>query len=98
MKQARELKMIPQGRELATLAIALLFVLLIAIVSYSNWVGFQRTNEQLDITRRIVRSTATLLSDLKDAETGQRGFLLTGREEYLEPYQAAVSRIPQNFA
>lgn len=31
-----------------------------------------------------------LLSTIKDAETSQRGFLLTGDPEYLEPYQNAL--------
>ena len=31
---------------------------------------------------------------IKDAETGQRGFLLTGEEKYLEPYQAAIRLVP----
>ena len=31
----------------------------------------------------------TLLRRLIDAETGQRGYLLTGRKEYLQPYDAA---------
>src|SRR5206468_478516 len=31
-----------------------------------------------------------LLSALKDAETGQRGFLLTGEDDYLEPYRRAT--------
>jgi CheY-like chemotaxis protein len=30
-----------------------------------------------------------VLSTLKDAETGQRGYMLTGRESYLEPYETA---------
>ena len=34
-----------------------------------------------------------LLSDLTDAETGQRGFLLTGQDSYLRPYQAALARL-----
>src|ERR1700709_1784816 len=29
-----------------------------------------------------------------DAETGQRGFLLTGSEAYLAPYETALSRFP----
>src|SRR6266404_9652664 len=40
-----------------------------------------------------------LLSDmaarLVDAETGQRGFLLTGDDAYLEPYHAAMKSIDQ---
>ena len=33
--------------------------------------------------------------DVLDAETGQRGFVLTGNESYLAPYNAAYTRIPQ---
>jgi methyl-accepting chemotaxis protein len=33
------------------------------------------------------------LSSLKDAETGERGYALTGEESYLEPYQAALGKI-----
>src|SRR5262245_33226841 len=38
------------------------------------------------------------LALLKDAETGQRGYLLTGEEEYLEPYQHATSLIEKQTA
>jgi CHASE3 domain sensor protein len=33
-----------------------------------------------------------------DAETGQRGYLLTGEESYLEPYSSAVAALPGEFA
>lgn len=36
-----------------------------------------------------------LLSVLVDAETGQRGFLLTCKDQYLEPYNHAVLEIPR---
>lgn len=35
-----------------------------------------------------------VVSTLEDAETGQRGYLLTGERVYLEPYEQALSRIP----
>ena len=34
-----------------------------------------------------------VLSSMKDVETGERGFLLTGAEQYLEPYASARSRL-----
>ena len=34
----------------------------------------------------VVIATERLLSSLKDVETGQRGFVITGKEQYLEPY------------
>jgi len=39
-----------------------------------------------------------LLSMAQDAESGQRGYLLTGEKSYLEPYQKAVDAIPGQFA
>ncbi|MBL8580752.1 MAG: CHASE3 domain-containing protein [Rhizobiaceae bacterium] len=50
----------------------------------------QAARDALELQRRIVG----LLSLVQDAETGQRGYLLTGNESYLEPYSAAVSAIP----
>ena len=38
-------------------------------------------------------AAAEVLTALQDAETGQRGFLLTMRDYYLEPYQQAVARV-----
>ncbi|MFZ2307198.1 MAG: CHASE3 domain-containing protein [Rhodoferax sp.] len=37
-------------------------------------------------TQRVISGANGVLSTLKDAETGQRGFLLTGDERFLEPY------------
>lgn len=42
---------------------------------------------------RVSESLALTLSALQDAETGQRGFLLSGDETYLSPYQEARSRL-----
>src|SRR5579871_4648719 len=36
-----------------------------------------------------------VLSSLGDAETGQRGYLLTGRDRYLQPYRAAAAQLPK---
>lgn len=40
----------------------------------------------------------TVFSLLQDAETGQRGFVITGQERFLEPYQAAQRRLPDQLA
>lgn len=47
---------------------------------------------------RLIADSERLISSLKDAETGQRGFLLTGDDNYLQPYQDAVGRLPQQLA
>jgi CHASE3 domain sensor protein len=44
------------------------------------------------------RQLETVLSTLKDAETGQRGYLLTAKDTYLEPYEAARARLVRDLA
>ena len=44
--------------------------------------------------RAIVDASDRVQSSLVDAETGQRGFLLTGEDRYLEPYRGAVQELP----
>jgi len=38
-----------------------------------------------------------LLSDVKDAETGQRGYIITGKDSFLEPYKAALAKIDEGL-
>jgi PAS domain S-box-containing protein len=45
--------------------------------------------------RDVISQLDRLMSMLKDAETGQRGFVITGDENYLQPFQEAVARLPQ---
>ncbi len=51
---------------------------------------------EYDIQRKfkMVRQYNDLMTLMVDAETGERGYLLTKRPEYLEPYQRAVEQIP----
>ena len=46
----------------------------------------------------IVYEAQQTLSTMKDAETGQRGFLLTGDEKYLKPYSDAKAQIQSDMA
>ncbi len=46
-------------------------------------------------TMEVLQRVDGLFSSLKDAETGQRGFLLTSREDYLEPYNVARANNPR---
>lgn len=51
----------------------------------------QATDRDLQTLFRVVDGLEALISTLKDAETGQRGFLLAGEEPYLDPYTEARS-------
>ncbi|MDR3579793.1 MAG: PAS domain S-box protein [Oryzomonas sp.] len=71
-------------------------LLIIVVVGVSSFVGIQQTTESRRMVAHsyeVLEKLEHVLSQLKDAETGQRGFLLTGEERYLEPYNAAVVAI-----
>ncbi len=68
---------------------AVLAVLLVGVFSYRSLQERGRSADLVAQTYRVVGQFDGLLSSLKDAETGQRGFLLTGDESYLEPYTRA---------
>src|SRR5262245_1147475 len=44
-------------------------------------------------TREVLDLTGDVLRTLVDAETGQRGFLITGEGNFLEPYRQALARL-----
>ena len=82
------------GAERLWLFLALLVVLVVAFFSYRAWSAFGRQSEQIAITQRVVEGSNALLASVTEAETGQRGFLLTGRDVYLGPYREALKAIP----
>jgi len=78
----------------AGFVVAALAVLLIAYFS-SRAQGLSNiTAERVSHTMAVLEQVEALISSLKDAETGQRGFLLTNTESYLAPYMAAKGALP----
>jgi len=54
--------------------------------------------DELDSAANVERLQLTLLESLLNAETAQRGFVVTGNERFLEPYYFAVNNIPSTQA
>lgn len=79
------------------------FATVLAILAVAGFVSYRSTHQLIQIGSRVTHSRQVLevldemLTTMDDAETGQRGYLLTRRESYLEPYQAAVIRLPKVF-
>ncbi len=78
--------------------------LAIALLASSAWLadanmrGIQLSSAVADQVTAVQLASERLLSSLKDAETGERGYLLTGDPAYLEPYEAARTRLDADFA
>jgi len=68
---------------------ALLLVMLIALIVGTSFRAFRQNQTALEArghTHELILRANALMSELKDAETKQRGYLLTGDEAFLQPY------------
>ena len=77
----------------AVVAVGLFSLLLIGILSYANTRKLVQTAGWVTHTHQVLEANAQILSLLKDAETGQRGYLITGEQRYLEPYNRSRDSI-----
>ncbi len=81
-------------RAFLAFAVAVLAIMIIAVMSYSALQARTNGRQAIANTLMTLENLQRTLSAVKDAETGQRGFLLTGEEPYLEPYTQATARLP----
>jgi signal transduction histidine kinase/CheY-like chemotaxis protein/CHASE3 domain sensor protein len=71
---------------LAGFSAAILAVILMCILSYQAQTRSGAAAEEVTQGVELIVQIQNLLSSIKDAETGQRGYLLTGDDAYLEPF------------
>ncbi|HZW15343.1 MAG TPA: CHASE3 domain-containing protein [Brevundimonas sp.] len=86
------------GRTIVSLLAGAIALLL--LVNVATFVMIQRTaafNDQVERSQQVRQAAGALLLSLVDAETGQRGFLLSGRPELLDPYIRAEVAAPERM-
>jgi CHASE3 domain sensor protein len=71
---------------------------LTALIVFANaiiGVESRRDDEWVAHSLALRSNLESFMGLMREAETGQRGYLLTGRSLYLEPYRAAIEQLPQ---
>ena len=85
-------------RTLIGFVTAVIAVLAMASFSYWSLAEGTRSGQRVAQTLEAVSHLQAVLSSLKDAETGQRGYLLTGTDSYLDPFANAEQNLPNEIA
>ncbi len=78
-------------------ACALLIVFWIGTLSFWSEVRNEKDREWVTHTLLVVEKLQTLRIDITQAETGQRGYMLTGLDRYLHLYGGGVTRVGQDL-
>ena len=76
--------------------IALAIFVIVGAVAYRSVTQQTEAADWVAHTREVQTVLADLLSNLQDAETGQRGYVITGAESYLAPYTDGTARAEDN--
>lgn len=75
-------------------AVLVLLALASMWIATREMAAARESHRELQRTREVLEELQIVLSTLTDAETGERGFVLTGKDEFLEPYHAAERSLP----
>jgi CheY-like chemotaxis protein/CHASE3 domain sensor protein len=73
-------------------------LLSIAFISFNNSEKFKETNQWVNHTHEVLYEFQQILIYCINAETGERGYIITGNERYLEPYNNANTLITEHLA
>ncbi|MHA6718446.1 response regulator [Sphingomonas sp. RS6] len=76
------------------LFLGLVFFLASGMLAYHNVRELRESDAAIRHSHTVLIALDELLSTVQDAETGQRGYLLTGAPRYLAPYESAVAALP----
>ena len=82
---------------MAGYALALLAVLVIGVLTYRSTSQFMTLVEDRRVAHDTILHLESLLSEIKDAETGERGYVITGQDEFLQPYKDAQTTVGEHL-
>jgi PAS domain S-box-containing protein len=79
--------------QIVALALLVAALLIDAVLTLHHIREVATSVQWVSHTHEVLGQLEQVVSTLKDAETGQRGYLLTGERAYLDPYDQAVARL-----
>ncbi|MEH2281728.1 MAG: GAF domain-containing protein [Nostoc sp.] len=97
-KQAQKVRKQFFKKIAAGFGLSSVILVLIGVVSYQNTTVLTNDRSIIKNTYNKLDSLEELLSQIKDAETGQSSYIFTGEKLYLKPYQTALSNVDQEIA
>jgi signal transduction histidine kinase/CheY-like chemotaxis protein/CHASE3 domain sensor protein len=76
---------------------SILLLIFSLLASYYSTQKLINNSELVNHTNKVLIEAESIISHMKDAETGQRGFLLTNDPSFLEPYNGAYESTSTSY-
>jgi signal transduction histidine kinase len=87
-----------KSKIIAGFGTALVILIGVGVLSFRSMVQSGEDGEWVTHTHIVLEKLDAILTNLIDAETGQRGYIITGEKSYLEPYNDARAQVNRNVA
>ncbi|MDQ8052458.1 MAG: response regulator [Pedobacter sp.] len=75
------------------LGLSLVLLIISSLASYVSIRNLIKSSDQVAHSNEVINGVDNLISYLKDAETGQRGYLLTNNKVFLDPYNGTREKV-----
>jgi signal transduction histidine kinase len=96
--QEHVLRLRTKNRIAKAIAISSILVLLtLLLVAYRNLMGYVQQNEEIRHSHAVLNELGEVLSIVKDAESGTRGYLLSNDDSFLLPYDRATGTLADHL-
>ncbi len=73
----------------------LILVVVLSAIAYSSVTSLLNSSQWVDHTHEVIQKALKVEASAVDMETGMRGFLLTGKDAFLEPYRSGEKRFDE---
>jgi PAS domain S-box-containing protein len=91
--ERRSHRLLP-AKALVAYVAAFVAILVIGVLSYRSLATRTEAAAAMTLSLQVEHQITRVSGDVIDAETGQRGYLLTGHEDYLQPFDKASAALP----
>lgn len=88
----------PESLILAAFVVGAVLLGITSWFAVSSGRAFLESDARMDRLHEAERALTSLMLSVRSAESGQRGYIVTGRQEYLDPYRQAQSDAPRHLA
>jgi len=91
------MKLSIQRKIILGFALTFSLIIIVSLSGYYSAFRLRETNQQALQGGKVLTTLEEVLAEITDAETGERGYLLTGKPRYLEPYKQAVDKLEDDI-
>lgn len=85
-------------RIVLTFSLSILILLIVGAYAYQSTRQSEQSSEWVNHTNQVIHEAQSILLYVGNIETAQRGYVITGKRKFLEPYENALEELPHVYA